>query len=470
VSAPAFTRWPLTDTAPGITATPVQLRLISPDSPPDHVTPYDRFAWSDATVAEWLANGEHRAELTAYFGAPEYRDLAALARRARRTPPADADLSVIVVPGIMGSQLGIRRAPPLPDDIIWIDPIDIQHGRLRLLRVAEPSRIVPLGVVLFSYLRLKLQLRARGFAAEFYDYDWRLAAAEIGRAFAGHLRAHPAARLAIVAHSLGGLVTRAALSQPGLEKVERVVLLGTPNQGSYAAVQALRGTDAVVRKVARLAPGDSAETLAADVYSSFASLYDLLPPGSVRTALFDAAAWPHTGPQPRSSLLAEARRDRERLAAADERFVTIAGIGEATVTAVARRGDDFRYTITRAGDGTVPAASAALPGARGFFAHSAHSNLTRDPLVAAAVVDLLRRGATRRLPASWRGASRAQAHVSDAQLRRTHVQKADWATLSPEERRLFLQNLNEPVSPRLRVPAKRTRRSRPGARGRRSQP
>jgi PGAP1-like protein len=433
--------------------------LIATDSALDHVTPYDRFAWSDATVAEWLASGEQRAELTAYFGAPEYRDLAALARRARRTPPADAALSVIIVPGIMGSQLGIRRTAPLPDDIVWIDPVDIQHGRLRSLRVPGPARVVPLGVVLFSYLRLKLQLRARGLAAEFYDYDWRLSAAEAGRALAGRLHSHPSARLAIVAHSLGGLVTRAALALPGTQRVERVILLGTPNQGSYAAVQALRGTDAVVRKVARLAPGDSAETLAADVYSTFASLYDLLPPGSARTALFDAAAWPRTGPQPRAALLESARTDRELLAAPDGRFTTIAGIGQSTVTAIARRGDDFLYTITRAGDGTVPAASAALAGTRGFFARVAHSNLPRDRQVAAAVVDLLRHGATKRLSASWRSASRAQVQVSDAQLRRLHASKVDWGTLSPEERRLFLQTLNEPVSLRLRVPAKRMRKS-----------
>ena len=429
--------------------------MIYTDSALDHVTPYDRFAWSDATVAEWLASGAHRAELTAYFGDPEYRDLAALARRAHRTPPADPALGVIIVPGIMGSQLGIRRTPPLPDDILWIDPMDIQHGRLRALRLPGPARVVPLGVVLFSYLRLKLQLLARGFAAEFYDYDWRVSAAEAGRALAERLRTHPRARLAIVAHSLGGLVTRAALALPGTGKVERVILLGTPNHGSYAAVQALRGTDAVVRKVARLVPGDSAETLAAEVYSSFASLYDLLPEGDARTALFDAAAWPRGGPQPRAPLLASARAERECLAAPDERFTTIAGIGQSTVTAVARRDDDFLYTITRAGDGTVPAASAALAGTRGFFARVAHSNLPRDRQVAAAVVDLLRHGATRRLPASWRNASRAQAQVSDAQLRRLHASKVDWGTLAPEARRLFLQNLNEPVSLKLRVPAQR---------------
>lgn len=40
----------------------------------------------------------------------------------------------------------------------------------------------------------------------------------------------------IVAHSLGGLVTRLALSRPGMaEKVRSVVTLGTPHKGSYPA-------------------------------------------------------------------------------------------------------------------------------------------------------------------------------------------------------------------------------------------
>ncbi|GAC1696644.1 MAG: hypothetical protein PVS2B3_07810 [Steroidobacteraceae bacterium] len=441
--------------------------MISTDTALDHVTPYDRFAWSDATVGEWLANGEHRAELIGYFGTGEYHGLAALARRAQRTPVADPALAVLIVPGIMGSQLGIRRPSPLPDDIVWIDPIDIQHGRLRSLRIPAPARIVPLGVVLFSYLRLKLRLRASGLAAEFFDYDWRLSAAAAGRSFAARLRSHPAARLSVVAHSLGGLVARAALAHPGTQKVERVVLLGTPNHGSYAAVQALRGTDAVVRKVARLAPGDSAETLASEVYSSFPSLYDLLPAGNTRTALWDAAAWPRGGPQPRAALLEGARTDRARLAAPDARVITVAGIGQPTVTGIARRGDDFLYTLTRAGDGTVPAASAALHGIRGYFARVAHSNLTRDRQVGAAVVDLLRHGATARLPGNWRGTSRARAQVSDAQLRRRHAAKVNWGTLSPETRRVFLQNLNEPVSLALRVPARRAGRNprRPRGRG-----
>ena len=427
--------------------------MISPDSPLDHVTPYDRFAWSDEQIELWLANGEHRRELSAYFGAAEYRALAALARRARRAPAADAALRVLVVPGIMGSQLGLLRPAPLPHDIVWLDPIDIQLGRLATLRVPGAAHVVPLGVVLFSYLRLKLYLRAHGLAAEFHDYDWRLPVAQLGGALAERVRA-AGGRVAIVAHSMGGLVARAALALAGTGNVERLVLLGTPHCGSFAAVQAVRGTYAVVRKVARLADTATAESLAAEVFSSFPSLYDLLPVGAGggATDLFDARAWPASGPQPRAPLMQAALAARARLAPPDERFISIVGVDQETVTAVTRRNDDFVYTLTRQGDGTVPAASAVLAGVRSAYARVAHSDLTRDPLVAAAVVDMLRRGATTRLPGKWLSGSRACTQVSDRQLRRSHAQKVDWAALTPEERRLFLQNLNEPPHLKLRVP------------------
>jgi hypothetical protein len=445
--------------------------VTSGDSVLDHVTPYDRFAWTDAQIAQALASGAQRRELSAYFGATEYRALAALARRASRVRVAEPRLRVFVVPGIMGSQLGVARVPPLPHNIIWLDPLDIQRGRLTTLRLPATVPVVSLGVVLFSYLRLGLYLRAQGFAAEFHDYDWRLPVTESGGALAERLRAARPARVAIVAHSMGGLVSRAALALPDTGHIERVVLLGTPNSGSFAAVQALRGTYAVVRKVARLAGGTSAETLAAQTFSTFPSLYDLLPAGvcAGRADLFEAHNWPATGPQPQPALLAAARAAHTQLAPADERFAVIAGVGEETVTAVARRGDDFLYTLTRHGDGTVPVASAELPGARTAYARVAHSDLTRDPRVAAAVAELLRRGATSRLPGRWASASRARAQVSDRALRCDHGDKVDWSALTPGQRRLFLQNLNEPPRFTLRRPARSPRAGahRAGGRGRR---
>jgi hypothetical protein len=153
--------------------------------------------------------------------------------------------------------------------------------------------------------------------------------------------------------------------------------------------------------------------------------------------------------------LRAARGARAQLAAADERFTVIAGIGQETVTAVSRRRDEFVYTLTRHGDGTVPTASATLHGARTAYARVAHSDLTRDPVVAAAVADLLKTGRSLRLPQRWHSTSRACAQVSDQQLQRSHVEKVDWAALTPEQRRLFLENLNEPPHLKLRVPRAR---------------
>ena len=431
-----------------------------------HITPYDRFAWSAVEIERMLVSGEHRQELTAYFGESEYLDLARLARKAQHVGVSDAHPHVVIVPGILGSQLGIARPRPLPNDVLWLDPIDIQVGRLRLLGLDAGAPIVPLGVVLYSHLKLRLRLRTAGFAVTFHDYDWRLGIEESGAAFAARLREHGSRRLAIVAHSMGGLLSRTALALPGTRHVERVVLLGTPNRGSFAPVQALRGTYAVVRKIARLDAATTAERLTEEVFNTFPSLYQMVP-GDGRAGapdLYDPSAWPASGPALRRPLLERARRFRAALPTADERFVAVAGVGEETVTAVSRGRGGFAYTVSRHGDGTVPASSAALDGARTYFARTAHSDLTRDAHVAAAIVDLLRKGSTRRLPARWTSNSRAAARLTDGELRRTHIGKVDWAGLTPGERRDFLQDLNEPPKLRLRVPS--GRRSAPRAKSR----
>jgi pimeloyl-ACP methyl ester carboxylesterase len=424
-----------------------------PGTTTQHITPYDRFAWSDVAVERMLVSGEQRQELAAYFGESEYVDLVRLARKAEGIGVNEASPHVVVVPGILGSQLGIARPRPLPNDVLWLDPIDIQVGRLRLLGLDAGAPIIPLGVVLYSHLKLRLRLRAAGFAVTFHDYDWRLGIEESGAAFAAWLREQGSRRLAIVAHSMGGLLSRTALALPGTQHVERVVLLGTPNQGSFAPVQVLRGTYAVVRKIARLDAATTAERLTEEVFSGFPSLYQMIPAaGRKGTAdLLDPRAWPDSGPALRRPLLERARRFREALSPADERFVAVAGVGQETVTAVSKGRDGFAYTVTRHGDGTVPANSAALDGTHTYFAKTAHSDLTRDAHVASAIVDILRKGSTRRLPTRWASKSRAQARVSDRDLRREQAGKVDWAGLTPVERRDFLQGLNEPLKLRLRV-------------------
>jgi len=440
----------------------------------DHVTPYDRFAWSDTEVEGLLAAGAHADELCAFFGPEEYRALTVLARaaragrtRARGGGARGPAMRVLIVPGVMGSQLGLPRPPPLPPDLLWLDPADIAAGRLLRLKVATTGRIRPLGVVLYSYLRLKLHLRAAGFDAVFHDYDWRLGVDELGCQLAQRLAAEPGEQ-ALVGHSMGGLVCRAALALPGAARVRRVVLLGAPNAGSFACVQALRGTYPVVRKLARLDLRNSAEHLAGAVFSSFPSLYHLLPVDAGRLDLLDPDAWPRSGPQPQPELLHAARALQDRLAPADARFAAVIGVGRDTITGVSRRGDDFLYTVTRLGDGTVPVASAQLPGARMYYARVAHGELTRNAVVARAVADLLHAGRTRRLARRWTPRSRAVGHITDRQLRATQLEKVDFALLTPDERRRFLESLNEPPLLPLKVPRPATARRRAPAAARRS--
>ena len=270
---------------------------------------------------------------------------------------------------------------------------------------------------------------------------------QLGAAFAERVRADAAPRIAVVAHSMGGLVARSALGLEGMSRLRRLVMLGTPHGGSFASVQAFRGTYPLVRRIASLDHAHTAEQLAAEVFTSFASLYDLLPavgPGCARD-LFGAAAWPREvrlDPE----LLSRARSTRGDLAPADERCAVIAGTGEETVTQLEWEPEQFRYHSSYAGDGTVPLARACLDGVAIRYATGVrHGALARDDGVIDAVCDLLVSGDTRALSAAPPAHAPGGRSMTDEELRRTRLTKVDWASLTPEERTVFLDTLSAPA-------------------------
>jgi hypothetical protein len=297
-------------------------------------------------------------------------------------------------------------------------------------------------------MRLYLRLRAAGFDARLYDYDWRCGIDQLGARFARALEAEPAAHISIVAHSMGGLVARAALTRAGGARVRRLVTLGTPHGGSFAPVQAFRGTYPLVRRIASLDPLHSAEVLAARVFAGFPSLYQLLPHRGAGCALdlFDLSVWPATGPGPERALLAAARRFPGQLAPADARFCVIAGSGEPTVTGIEREGDEFRYHSSGAGDGTVPLGFAELEGvATGYVSGVRHGDLARNDTVIEAVCELIDTGRSARLAAVPAAPAAAPSSITDAELRRTLLEKIDWGRLTPMERAGFVANLSAPA-------------------------
>jgi pimeloyl-ACP methyl ester carboxylesterase len=433
-------------------------------APADHVTPYDRFALNEAALVALLAAPERNESLVEYFGAELHADLVELARATHGKRPRGR--RVYVLPGIMGSQLGFLRGGQKPNDVLWLDPIDIQLGRLVELTLADDNRAVPLGAMNYTYLKITLSLRKAGFDAVLLDYDWRRDVATLGKLLAARIAADGQQKVALVAHSMGGLVARAALTHPAGAQVTQLVMLGTPNAGSLGAMQALRGTYSVVRKVAMLDLRHDAEFLASEVFATFPGLHELLPSGP-RASLdcFDAATWPAQGPGPKPAMLARTAGLEQRLAPADARFHLLVGCNRITATGVALRDGDFEYEYSLRGDGTVPIALAELEGARHRYLDCGHSDLPLSDRVIAGTVDLLKTGSTRRFAAKPRIRSGSRVRVRDAELRQEYQGKVDWPHMTPEERREFLDTLNEP--PRRLRPApgsSRPRRAKPVSR------
>jgi pimeloyl-ACP methyl ester carboxylesterase len=411
------------------------------------VSPYDRLVWPEGAVEMLLATGQRRREVMAYLGEHEYQLLQPMAVAAARAPPC-RNHCVFILPGIMGSQLGMPRAAPLPDNLLWVDPVDIQQGHLDLLALPGPD-IRSCGPVLYNYLALKFALQVAGYSVRFFDYDWRRDVQELGALLAtrigAQLAAQPDCSISLVGHSMGGLVGRVALATAPGAAVQRLITLGTPHDGSFAPVQALRGVYPLVRRIAQLDPARSAESLARDVFATFHSLYQLLPRSNRGLDLLDPRNWPRTGPQPNATLLA--RVPMLNLGGPDTRIATIAGFGHATVVNATLLHDDFHYRIERAGDGTVPLARAVLPGVPAWYCNAPHSELPRSAAVQLAVVQLLG-GDSPALSATHDPLPFASMVVSDTDLRDQFVQKIDWSRLTPEARRHFLDSLNDPMPAR----------------------
>jgi pimeloyl-ACP methyl ester carboxylesterase len=338
-------------------------------------------------------------------------------------------------------------------DLLWLDPQDIIDGALTNLRLPEGAGLSALGAIPYSYLALRLRLQAAGFSVVMHDYDWRADLSGLARALAARLRAEPAPEVMIVAHSMGGLIARAALGQPGGERVRRLILLGVPQRGSYGAVQAIRGTYPVVRRLAALDRHHDAEFLAQQVFSTFPSIHQLLPTRELEpsTDLLDAASWPGTGPRPDARLLQAARDFGATLtasntgphAAADARCIAVCGVQQRTVVGLRLHAGEFHYQVSDAGDGTVPLASARLAHGDNYYVRCEHSALPRSVTVASALIELLRSGRTTRLARQVGTRSARPVVVSDAELRTTWNEKVDWARLRPAAHRDYLNRLNQ---------------------------
>jgi pimeloyl-ACP methyl ester carboxylesterase len=401
-----------------------------------------------------LAASGDDPELRAYFGDEVYADLKLKLKSPRGTRATRAvGPRVLILHGIMGSLLG---RPRWGWDAIWLNPEAIVQGQLSKLSLNRPpgtSDVKTLDVLPLYYTALRIWLRDAGMNADFFAYDWRQSVEDLGWQLEAALAKDPATQISLVAHSMGGLVSRSAvkINGPGIHKVNRIVMLGTPNFGSFVPAQVLCVQYPFVNDVIALDVTQSNVDLTRQVFSSFPSLYQMLPshaPGRyVQQDMFDSTVWPGQIPKLDTRLLADARIVQSGLPADDPRFRLIAGVDQETVTSVEKgNASTFAFNVTNEGDGTVPVFLAKLTEITPtWYVKESHGGLPRNREVGEAVIEILQsaEGKTTVLPNSW-GSTRG-AKVSRRKLEiRSTSEKRDGSTLTNADKQRLLESVFGP--------------------------
>ena len=334
---------------------------------------------------------------------------------------------VVVLHGIMGGKLATIDDGG-DEDLVWLNYLRLINGRIERLALDENAQ--PLGGryrvetrgLLDEYMPLVFEL-SQAWKVLPVAYDWRLnidvSAARLDAQIRQWADGEP---VHIVAHSMGGLVSRrfmqrfpqawAAMQDPlDMKRGGRLVMLGTPNRGSFAIPFVLTGTERLVRRLEAFdLRHDMPELL--NIINTFPGSYQMLPSplvdvGDDRQRLFDTAVW---GPFPVARKYLQLGRDfqSEMDAVQDpHRLVYVAGFNRNTPYRVRVNGPgDFSYQETLDGDGRVPHELGLLAGVPTFWVDEVHGNLASNEHVMAALHDLLANGETKQLE-SRRPAARA---------------------------------------------------------------
>lgn len=370
------------------------------------------------------------------FGAgfvPLRREAVAPAMRAMPRAPSGPAPVVFVLPGIMGSALGVAAGDAI--DTVWMDFLDLARGSLcRKLPIPDKFRVVAEAPLPRTYGRLIDHLGATQRVVPF-AYDWRISLRQETDRLAERLLAELERTerenqpVRILAHSMGGLLARALLAfrpevwrRVCLHPDARVVMLGTPTRGSHSITRVLAGQESVVDLLAVLDLRNSKREILATI-ARYPGVLELLPDARAAgtDSLLDAGFWSSLPAEqrrafalPEAPSLDAAREVRARIGAVRfeaGRLIYVAGKSDETPIDFAFGDDGLEFTATDQGDGRVPWGT-GIPedAATVYYLDAVHGDMADTPEAFDALLELLHSGATMRLsrqpPAAARGAPR----------------------------------------------------------------
>jgi len=322
---------------------------------------------------------------------------------------------VYILPGIMGTHLADRG------NRIWVDLLDLALGKLVNLKIANKN-VQPQALVAFAYADLVEYLSATHEVIPF-PYDWRLSILDEANRLAGTIEAklkETDQPIRIIAHSMGGLVTRAMLGlRPNVWKEmrkrdgARFIMLGTPNGGSYQIPRLILGQEKTLRMLAAVDIRNSARELL-EVISRFPGVLGLLPMEEEPWNFLETNTWDkfpnpggHEWVKPLQKNLEIAKElhallqaEKGRIAD-DDPILYVAGYAPgAPVSLDIDENNEVIIRGTNQGDGTVPWESGILPelrAGRTYYLNASHGDLANTKESFPAIYELLATGSTQGL-------------------------------------------------------------------------
>jgi len=355
--------------------------------------------------------------LRAYFGEPRFRALPDLALR-RSTRAAAVKGNVVVLHGIMGSELTFHESPK-NDDLIWVNIWLLIWGAFAKLDCDDSgaSRLnVSASGVLKSYYGKQLLALAGNWNVRAFWYDWRrdidVSADELSKQIDACFGTDTPVHL--VAHSMGGLVARRFIDlnpkrwqsmwdTAGSGSLGgRLVMLGTPNYGSFAIPLLYMGLNSLMNKLG-LADVDHKNKELLQFAKSFVGTYQMLPslekmPGLAD--LYKPSTYDDLNPLQSRFDAATRLQNSIKNIVNPKRMIYVAGFNQPTVDGI----NDWKnlhsidsYRFTRRGDGTVPHSLGLLDSVPTYYVEEEHGKLPDNAKVIAALEDLLKTGTTTQL-------------------------------------------------------------------------
>lgn len=346
------------------------------------------------------------------FKLEEQKD-AHIARMAAAPVTTEELPTVFVLPGITGSYLSLNG------DRIWIDFFDLVRGRFTDLRITA-KQVTALQPVPSVYGDL-IDYLSRSHVVIPFGYDWRKSVLETGRelgkAVSERLKGSTKP-VHIIAHSMGGLVARAMMSQCAQTWEDmcnragsRVLMLGTPNRGSYSIPRIFARQERLIRMLA-LADLRHDQDQLLNTVRKFPGVLELLPVDKTGRIEIEDQLWDEFktifGKQwkrPTRTALKQARttwRELFRARLNPKVVFYIAGHADATPSSVTVATDDsdkkeIRFTATANGDGQVSWQTGIPEGINHWFVNAAHGDIPGYRPAYKAFVQILETGSTQLL-------------------------------------------------------------------------